>query len=509
MEQGAAQATFSTGGAKHTTVAIVGSGFAGIGAAVKLGERGVDYTVFERAYDVGGTWRDNAYPGCQCDVPSHLYSFSFALNPHWTRTYPLREEIWAYLKKTAEGFGVLPHVRFGHEVLRAAWDEEDSLWRIDTSSGSFTADVLVSGMGALSEPALPAIAGLGNFEGSVVHSADWEPGHDLASKRVAVIGTGASAIQIVPEIQPVVGSLILFQRTAPWVLPHTDRPLHRFENELYRRVPLAQRLVRWGVYWSRELLTLGFVKRPPLLGAVERRARRHLDEQVRDPELRAKLTPSYAAGCKRLLLSNTYYLALGAPNVQVVTSHIDSVTPRGIVTDDGVEHEVDAIFLGTGFKVTDNPAHRRVLGTGGRSLYDAFCELGMSAYLGTTIPGFPNFFVLAGPNTGIGHTSLVFMIEAQIRYLVDAIGVMSRNGSGRLEVRHEPFAAYNRDVQRRMEKTVWTQGGCSSWYLDDKGNNPTLWPDWTWKFRLMTRRFRESDYDLSPARRALEEVAIR
>jgi cation diffusion facilitator CzcD-associated flavoprotein CzcO len=485
----------------HTRIAVVGAGFAGLGTAIRLRQAGIDdFVVFEKNSDVGGTWWDNSYPGCQCDVPSHLYSFSFALNPDWSHTYSPQLEIWAYLRRTATEFGVLPHIRFDTPVLDACWDDTARRWQLETPDGVYTANVLIGANGALSEPATPDIPGLERFEGKAFHSARWDQAEDLAGKRVAVIGTGASAIQIVPKIQPDVAQLHVFQRTPPWVLPHSDRPIKDVERTLYRRVPALQRLVRAFVYWTRELVAIGMTRNPRMLTPVRRMATRHLYDQVHDPDLRKKLTPTYTPGCKRLLPSNDYYPALNADNVAVVTDGIREINEHSIVTVDGAERDVDAIVLATGFHVTDNPMMERIRGRDGCSLAAQWRDHGAQAYLGTTVPGFPNFFLLAGPNTGIGHTSLVFMIESQISYVIDALRTMTSRGASTVEVRPEPFETYNAELQAKMGRTVWNTGGCASWYLDAEGRNTTLWPDFTWKFRQRTRRFDAEHYEFgSPA----------
>src|SRR5207302_439116 len=319
----------------HTRIAVVGAGFAGLGTAIRLRQEGIcDFVVFEKNSDVGGTWWDNSYPGCQCDVPSHLYSFSFALNPGWSHTYSPQPEIWAYLRRTAEKFGVVPHIRFETPVLDACWDDASQRWTLETPNGVHTAEILIGANGALSEPSTPDIPGLDRFGGKAFHSARWDQAAELAGKRVAVIGTGASAIQIVPRIQPDVARLHVFQRTPPWVLPHSARRIRDGERTVYRRVPLAQRLVRALVYWSRELVAYGMTRNPRMLKPVRRMAIRHLHDQVKDPALRKKLTPSYTPGCKRLLPSNDYYPALTKDNVEVVTDGITEVKEQSIVTAD-------------------------------------------------------------------------------------------------------------------------------------------------------------------------------
>jgi cation diffusion facilitator CzcD-associated flavoprotein CzcO len=476
-------------------IAIVGSGFSGIGMAIRLRQAGIDdFVILERADDVGGTWEANTYPGCQCDVPSHLYSFSFELNPSWTRTYSKQEEIWHYLRRCTDRYGLRPYLRLGHELTGATWDEEAGRWLVQTSRGSFSAQLVIDATGPLSQPARPAIRGLQRFEGKIFHSAQWDHEHDLSGERVAVIGTGASAIQFVPHIQPQVGKLHLFQRTPPWIMPHTDRPTSSFERRLYRRLPIAQRLIRGFVYLTRESYVLGFAKRPALGRGAERIARLHLRKQVRDPELRRKLQPHFRLGCKRVLLSNEFYPALTQENVELVTERIVGVEGREIVLDDGTRREVDTIILGTGFHVTDPPTARLVRGMEGRTMAE-MAGRSPRAYLGTAMAGFPNVFKIIGPNTGLGHSSMVYMIESQLEYVMDAIRTMDERGVGRLEVRPEAVERYNDEIQEMMQGTVWTSG-CQSWYLDADGRNTTLWPDFTFRFRERTRRFDAENYEL-------------
>ncbi|MBA3748740.1 MAG: NAD(P)/FAD-dependent oxidoreductase [Solirubrobacterales bacterium] len=485
------------GGAEPTGVriAIVGAGFAGIGMAIRLREAGIeDFVVLERASDVGGTWEANTYPGCQCDVPSHLYSFSFEPNPSWTRTYSLQPEIWAYLRRVSERHGIGPHLRLGHELTGATWDEDASRWRVETSRRTFVAQLLIDATGPLSHPAVPRIRGLQRFEGKLFHSARWDHDHDLTGERVAVIGTGASAIQFVPKIAPQVGQMHIFQRTPPWILPHSDRPTSRFERQLYRRLPLAQRLVRSVVYWTRESFVIGFAKRPSMAAPAERIARLHLRRQVRDRELRRKLEPNFRLGCKRVLISNEWYPALTKPNVELLTEAIVTVEGRDIVLADGTRREVDTIILGTGFHVTDPPTARLVRGRDGVSLAEAAGD-SPQAYLGTAMAGFPNVFKIIGPNTGLGHSSMVFMIESQLEYVMDAIRTMDERGIETLEVRPAAVESFNEEVQGMLRGTVWASG-CASWYIDASGRNTTLWPDFTFRFRERTRRFDADSYEL-------------
>jgi cation diffusion facilitator CzcD-associated flavoprotein CzcO len=482
-------------------VAIIGSGFGGLGAAIELKRAGVtDFVIFERADDVGGTWRDNSYPGCACDVESHLYSFSFAPNPDWTRTFSPRTEIWAYLKRCARDFGVLPHIRFQNEVRTATWDDDAQRWRIETSQGTYSAAVLVMASGALSAPAIPHLPGLDNFEGRVFHSARWNHDYDLRDQRVAVIGTGASAIQFVPEIQPVVARLHLFQRTPPWIVPRRDRALTSAERRLFRRFPATQRASRAAIYLFRELFLLSF-RHLWLARRIERLARRHLRRSVPDAALRDRLTPDYRIGCKRILLSNDYLPALARPNVEVVTEGVAEVRARAIVDRSGMERPVDAIIFGTGFKVTDPPLAKHIRGRAGRTLAEVWAG-SPQAHVGTTVTGFPNFFILMGPNTGLGHNSVVYMIEAQIKHMLAALGHMRQRGASAIEPRPEAQSAFVNDVQRRMVGTVWLAGGCASWYLDSTGRNSTLWPDFSWRFRRRVARLDATEYVLSYARAA-------
>jgi cation diffusion facilitator CzcD-associated flavoprotein CzcO len=479
----------------HHRVVVVGSGFSGIGMAIRLlkdGER--DFVLLERAGEVGGTWRDNTYPGCRCDVPSHLYSFSFAPNPNWSSTFSPQEEILDYLKDCAERYGVMPHIRFETELESASWDEDEQVWSIETSSGPLTADFLVAAQGPLSEPSLPEVPGIDSFEGKAFHSAEWDHEHDLTGERVAVVGTGASAIQFVPEIQPQVAKLHVLQRTAPWVIPHRNRPLRSWERVLYRLFPPAQLAMRAGIYWARELFVLQFRHRR-IGRLLERIPLRHLHDQIEDPELRRKLTPDYRMGCKRILPADDWYPALAQPNVEVITGGVTEIRPNSVVAEDGTEREVDTIIFGTGFHVTDVPIADRVVGRDGRTLAEVW-QGSMQAYKGTTVAGYPNLFFLVGPNTGLGHTSIVFMIESQVEYVLDALRAMRRRGAHTLEVREDAQAAYNAELDRMTGDTVWVTGGCTSYYIDRNGHNSALWPTYTWPFRRRLREFDAAAYSL-------------
>jgi cation diffusion facilitator CzcD-associated flavoprotein CzcO len=485
---------------QHHRIAIVGTGFSGLGMAIRLRQEGEeDFVILERAGDIGGTWRDNTYPGCRCDVPSHLYSFSFAPNPNWSSTFSPQSEILDYLKDCAERYGVMPHVRFDTGLEAASWDDDRQVWDIETSQGPLTADILVAAQGPLSEPSLPEVPGIDSFEGTAFHSADWDHDHDLSGERVAVIGTGASAIQFVPEIQPEVEKLHVFQRTAPWVIPHRNRPLKSWERTLYRLFPPAQLAMRAAIYWARELFVLQFRHRA-VGRLLERIPLRHLHAQIKDPELRRKVTPDYRMGCKRILPTDEWYPALAKPNVEVVTEGITEVRPHSVVAADGTEREVDTIIFGTGFHVTDVPIADRVRGRDGRTLAEAW-HGSMQAYKGTTVAGYPNLFFLVGPNTGLGHTSIVFMIESQIAYVLGALRAMRSHGAHALEVRADAQAAYNEELDRMTEETVWVTGGCTSYYIDRNGHNSALWPTYTWPFRRRLREFDATAYALRTRRR--------
>ncbi|HJC30313.1 MAG TPA: NAD(P)/FAD-dependent oxidoreductase [Candidatus Dietzia intestinipullorum] len=483
-------------------VFIVGAGFSGLGAAIRLTREGFDdLVVVDRGRDVGGTWRDNTYPGAACDVPSHLYSYSFALNPDWSRAFSPQSEIFEYIRGVAAESGVLDKIRFGVEVLSAEYDEGRERWAVHTSDGDFDARVLISAAGVLCEPKMPEIEGISDFSGDVFHTARWDHSIPLAGRRVAVIGTGASAIQVVPSIASEVGHLDVYQRTAPWVLPRIDRHYPRLERSLYKKVPGLQRLVRGLQYVSREFQVVGLTRTRAALAPIRALGRAQLLRQVRDRDLRRKLTPRFEIGCKRILLSNTWYPALSRANVDVITDPIARVASEGVVTADGLEHPADVLVVATGFHVTDSPAFERIRGVDGRSLAEKWESDGMEAYKGTTVAGYPNMFVLIGPATGLGHSSMIYMIESQLNYVADAMRTMRERGLRTVDVRESVQDAYNEELRAGTADTVWV-AGCQSWYLDDKGNAPAVWPDFTFSFRNQTREF-----DLSAYRRTAEEDA--
>ncbi len=490
-------------------IAIIGTGFAGLCMAIQLKQAGLtDFFVAEQADSLGGTWRDNHYPGCACDVQSHVYSFSFAPNPNWTRQFAPQAEIRAYLEQCATHFELAPYLRFGMGLTRAVFDEAQQRWHLSFSNGrQVSARVLVSGMGGLSRPALPDIPGLESFKGQRFHSQQWDHGYSLKGKRVAVIGTGASAIQFVPQIAPQVAHLDLFQRTPPWIMPKPDRAIGPLERWLFKHVPVTQRLMRAGFYWALEGRVVGFARHPRLMKMVQRIALRHLHRQVARPSLRKRLTPDYTIGCKRVLISNDYYPALSRSNVEVVTEPVQRIEPDGVITADGIKHPADCLIFGTGFQASDPLPRGCIIGRDGMDLMDTWRE-GAHAYKGTTVPGYPNLFLIVGPNTGIGHNSMILMIEAQVAYILDALKQMQRQRIATVEVKPTVEQAYNHHLQHKLERTIWNTGGCQSWYLDPRtGRNTTLWPGSTWRFKQLTRQFALKDYVtgmavLSPPARA-------
>lgn len=479
-------------------IAIIGSGFAGLGMAIQLKKAGFhDFVILEKDHDLGGTWRDNRYPGCACDVPSHMYSFSFALNPGWSRMFAPQAEIWDYMRRCADEYGLGPHIRYGSAVEALEWQDDAREWRVTLTSGDvLTAKAVVSGIGALHVPSVPDIPGADRFQGAAFHSARWDHSRDLTGRRVAVIGTGASAIQFIPEVAERAAAVRVFQRTPPWIQPKPDFELSTTTRRVFRYVPGAARAFRGGIYWLLETRAVGFTLNPKLMAPMEKMARRHIERQIDDPELRAKVTPGYTIGCKRILLSSDYYPALAKPHVDLVTEPIREITETGVVTADGAAHEADVIIYGTGFKVTDALMEQRIVGRDGLKIQEAWAD-GIEAHHGVTVAGFPNLFLLLGPNTGLGHNSVVFMIESQVRHVLSCLRLMARRKAEVIEVRPGAQRRYNDRLQRRLRRAVWNEGGCTSWYLDEHGVNRTLWPGFTFEYWARTRRARAADYTVS------------
>jgi cation diffusion facilitator CzcD-associated flavoprotein CzcO len=480
----------------HHRVVVVGAGFGGLGTGARLRREGIsDFLLLERADSVGGTWRDNSYPGCACDVPSHLYSFSFAPEPAWPRTFSGQPHIRAYLERVADEFGLRRHIRFNCELESARWDGEQKRWELTTSTGPLTADVLIAAGGPLSEPQIPDIPGLADFPGKVFHSARWDHDYDLTGKRVAVVGTGASAIQIVPNIQPKAGKLTVIQRTPPWVMPRMDRDTAAFERKLHEMLPATRRLRRRLLWLVREFQVGAFTRRPQLMRATQLIAKAHLNRAVKDRELRAKLTPDYLIGCKRILLSNDYYPALAEPNSEVLASALTEVRGSTVVTADGSEREVDAIVFGTGFHVTDMPIGHKITGAAGHTLAEHWKD-GLAALRGAAIDGFPNLLMIIGPNTGLGNSSMILQIESHAAYAASYLRALDRTGAAALDATPAAVRSWNDEMQRRMETTVWSTGGCHSWYQDRFGRNTTLWPGSTAAFRRATDHVDLNEYEL-------------
>ena len=476
-------------------VLIIGSGFAGLCMAIKLKEAGLEsFLVLEKESDVGGTWRDNTYPGCGCDIPSHFYSFSFDLNPDWSRTYPTQPEVWKYLQTTAVKHGVLTHIQFDSEVREAVFDEQSHVWRVQTAAGEiYHSRVVVSGMGGLSRPAYPDIEGLQTFRGASFHSGRWEHEVDLRGKRVAVIGTGSSAVQFVPRIAPEVDQLYVFQRTPPWILPRLDRRIPSWQRFLFRNVPGLMRAFRYGLYWAQESLGFGYTVSQKPLAILEAVARWRLRRAISDPTLRARLTPDYVLGCKRTVISNDYLPTLERPNVELVTERISKILDDSVVTSDGTVREVDVLIFGTGFRTMDLLSPVRFLGRGGIALNDVWDAEAPEAYFGVVVHGYPNLFFIIGPNSRVAPGSIVFMIEAQVHYIMKGLEYMRESGLVAMEVQPAAQTDYNRALQKRMRRTVFVTG-CESWYRTSRGENPILWPGFSFSYWIRSRRVNTSAY---------------
>ncbi|MCF2532490.1 flavin-containing monooxygenase [Yinghuangia soli] len=486
-------------------VAIMGAGAGGMAMGAALLRAGItSFTIFDKNDGVGGTWRENTYPGAQCDIRSHLYSFSFAPKRDWSRLYARQPEILAYLEDVADRCGLRPHLRLRTPLAEARWDDAGQVWRLRTEDGELVeADVLVSGLGMLNVPHFPEIKGLDEFAGPVFHSSRWRHDVDLAGKRVGVIGNGASALQFVPEIAGDVGRLSLFQRSAQWVMPSADRPYTEDEIRRFAR-PLGAWLERQRIFWRYERLT-SFRMTDKQAATRRRFAEANLERGVPDPELRAKLTPDYPIGCKRLIQSSAWYPAISRPHVDVVTDGIDRITPAGVVTADGTEHPLDVLVLATGFKATDYLCAVDIFGAGGRSLRETWAD-GAEAYRGVAVSGFPNLFLLYGPNTNQPGNSIIFVLESQARFVMSAIRRLLRTGAGSLEVRQDAQDRFNREIQAAMTGTIW-DGGCDSYYQDPGGKITTQWPHRATRYRLLTRRLRASHFTAVPRTTAVPAPA--
>jgi len=482
----------------RTRAVIIGSGFSGLGMAIALQKQGFgadDFVILEKADDIGGTWRDNTYPGCACDIPSLVYSFSFEPKPDWTHMWSLQPEILDYLRGVTEKYGLRRYIRFGAHVERARWDDAEMRWHVTTADGSeYVAQFLVSGAGALHIPLIPDIEGADQFAGAAFHSAQWDHSVDITGKRVAVIGTGASAIQLVPVIVSDVAELQVYQRTPPWVMPRPNNALPQWVRRMFTEVPGTRAAMRVLIYWMHEVVGFGMTKQPWLLKIGALLGKWNIRRAVKDKALRRKLTPNYRTGCKRILNSDTYYRGIANPRTQVITEGIERMTRDGIVTADGVEHPVDVVVFATGFHVTDSYSYVDVTGPGGEDLVQRWDREGVEAHRGVAVADMPNLFFLLGPNTGLGHNSVVFMIEAQIRYVAKAIAAVDRVGAQAVAPTRDAQDAFNAELQDGLSKTVWNTGGCRSWYLDSHGVNRVLWSGMTWQYWLTTRRFKRAEY---------------
>jgi cation diffusion facilitator CzcD-associated flavoprotein CzcO len=479
----------------HTRALIIGTGFSGLGVAIALQKQNVDFLILEKADDIGGTWRDNTYPGAACDVPSHLYSFSFEPKPDWKHVFSYQPEIFDYLKGVAAKYGLTRYIRFGSHVKRAHWDDAEYRWHIFTENGhEYVAQFLISGAGALHIPSLPEIPGIEDFDGPVFHTAQWDHSAELAGKRVAVIGTGASGIQVVPELVKSVDQLLLYQRTAAWIKPRINFAFPGALRSAFEFVPGVRAAWRAATYWTLDARALALAKWPPLTNVAALMYKANMRRYISDPQLRAKLTPHYQPGCKRILISDNFYQAVANSKTELVTEDISLVRPHGIVTADGTEREVDAIVLATGFHVTDWYTFVEIKGARGEDLGDRWTREGVVAHRGITVADVPNLFLLLGPNTGLGHNSVVFMIESQIRYVAAAIATADKARAQALAPTRAAQDRFNDKLQRDLSGTVWNTGGCRSWYQDEHGVNRSLWSGFTWEYWLATRSFNASEY---------------
>ncbi|WP_026470124.1 flavin-containing monooxygenase [Alkanindiges illinoisensis] len=476
-------------------VVIIGAGFAGIGAAIKLKEAGItDFVVLEKATEIGGVWRANTYPGCACDVPSALYSYSFAPNPKWSRVFAPQLEIKHYLQRTAEQFGVIPYVRFQYEMIEAAWDNQARRWNISTSQGEFSARFVIMAGGPMHEPVYPEIPGMDSFKGASFHSTHWRHDIDLTGKRVAVIGAGASAIQFVPEIQPKVAKLTLIQRTPQWVLPKMDQSLPKAAQLLFKFLPITQRLTRYSVYGVFESLNSS-MHHPKLIRQIESLAKWNINHAVKDKALREKLIPNFTIGCKRVLQSNNWYPALTKSNVDVRRCGVQEIKGNTLIADDGSEHEVDVIIFGTGFEISNPPVAKQIRNKHGKTMEEVWNGSPVG-YLGTVVPGCPNAFITFGPNIAVSSSALI-ILEAQLAYILDALKQLKQKNVQTFEVKPEIVASYNDEVQDALKDTVWNKGGCSSYFIDANGRNSTLWPWTTFEMRARLSSFNPKDYSLT------------
>lgn len=479
------------------TVAIIGTGFGGLCMAIQLKKAGINsFMIFEKADKVGGTWRDNTYPGAACDVPSHLYSFSFEPKYDWTRKYSQQSEIFDYLQHCVDKYRLAPHIRFNTEIQEITFDEKTALWHFKTTNEEeFTTKILVSACGQLNRPAYPKIEGRESFAGMQFHSARWNHDYDLRGKKVAVIGTGASAIQFVPEVVKQAEHVILFQRTPPWVMAKYDRAYTSFEKTLFKDFPLLQTLHRLQIYLTHEIHYFGFQKGNPFNSLMQYLAHHNLETAIKDPKLRAILTPDYPIGCKRVLISNDYFPALAKENVAVLTDDVVEIKAEGVLSDKGDLYPVDTIIYGTGFQSTDFLAPMKITGRGGLDLNQVWHD-GAEAYLGMTVSGFPNLFIMYGPNTNLGHNSIIYMLESQAQYIMSYMALLQEKNLAYLELKRERQSSYNKEIQSQLNQSIWN-AGCTSWYKTASGKNTNNWPGLTFVYNYKTSKVDINDYHVA------------
>lgn len=479
-------------------IAIIGAGFAGVIAALRLKKSGREkFIILEKAAEVGGTWRDNVYPGCACDVPSNLYSISFEPNPHWNRLYPPRAEILEYLKGVVKKNGVDKHIRYDAEMCRAEFIENGGYWKITDKQGRVvTARMIISATGPFNRPRLPDIKGIAEFSGETLHSARWNDAVTLKNKRVAVIGTGASAIQIVPTIAPEVAQLTVFQRTPAWISNRMDSEVSAKHKERRRKYPLYQKFLRELLYWFMELRGNMFLGNKTIQKIFRNMSLKKFEREVKNPEIRQKLIPKYEFGCKRILSSDDYLPCFNRPNVALETEPIAEINATGIVTENGAQRDFDVIIFATGFEVAEITNDEKIYGLNGRELFDQWKTGGLEAYKGTTISGFPNLCFILGPNTGLGHSSMIYMMESQANYVMKYVELLESKGENAfLDLKPDVQKSYNEQLQKKFAGTVWTSG-CKSWYANADGKITTLYPRLTRNFRKVTMNIDSSEYNL-------------
>jgi len=476
-------------------IVVVGTGFAGVCMGIQLLKNDfTDFVILERYKDAGGTWRDNTYPGAACDVHSHLYSFSFEPNPNWSRMFSDHKEIYDYTWHCIRKYGLEKYIRYEKSILGGDYDATKAEWTINLTDGTTQkCNKWMNGMGPLNRPVFPNLEGFNDFKGAHFHSSEWNHDYDISGKKVAVVGTGASAVQIVPNIIDKVKELTLFQRTAAWIIHKPDRKMTKVEKWLFKHIPFIQKLYRWRVYWQNEMTAIILVYRPKLTKYVQKLGEMQLKRGIKNPELRQKLTPSYSIGCKRILPSNYFYPALEKENAHLHVEGIERITEKGILDKNGKETEVDCIIYATGFEAADFPSWFKVSGDKGQQLIDVWKD-GPEAYLGSTVSGFPNMFMLIGPNTGLGHTSMTIMIEASVQYAISCLKAMKEKNAKSMDVKTEVQASFNKTIQKKLAKTVWMTGGCKSWYVAKTGKNTSLWPGFTFTFINRTKTVNASEY---------------